>query len=202
MTGGAGSFDYLRQRVPDAFTLVCEAPYFFNPAIGDLSESSVIRRDSVLASCDITEGIHNFMRPRFDQIRDLVAPDNNLATAVRALVDRNPGSESKRIWAKTTPECQVPATVAQVFTNGPIARFYAMLGIGMLARAARMEADSGRHTPEQVELLRRIDAEASAELQRQCDIINSEIEYQVVPIWKLVTMQLASALYFIRELKK
>lgn len=204
MKNGAGSFDYIQSINKEAFTLVCEAPYFFNSTIADLSESDILRSESVLKACDISTEISSFLREQFNKIRHLVGKNNNLATAVENIVDNSgSGDETKRKWAKESPECQRPATNAEKFTNMYSTRFYSMLGVGMLARAAKQEIENKSYSSEEEKaLLENVAAQAEVMLNRQCEILTSEIDYQVVPVRKLVTIQLASALYFMRELDK
>ena len=204
MKSGAGSYDYVQTLGKPCFTLVCEAPYFFNPAIADLSDSAVMRSDAVVQGCDIAKEITDFMKEQFNKIRPLITEGNNLATAVGNIVDNSGSSdETKRIWAKTAPECQRLATKAEEFTNIYSTRFYQLLGIGMLARCAKQELAKGSYHNEQEKvLLEQVAQAAETMLKTQCDILENSLDYQVVPIRKLVTIQLASALYFMRELNK
>lgn len=204
MTSGGGSYDYVQSLGKPCFTLVCEAPYFFNPAIADLSNSNVMRSDAVVQGCDIAKEIHSFLWEQFTKIRHLITEGNNLATAVGNIVDHSGSSdETKRIWAATSPECQRLATKAEEFTNIYSTRFYNLLGIGMLARSAKQELQKASYqTGGDKALLESVAAAADAMLKTQCDLLEHSLDYQVVPICKLITIQLASALYFMRELKK
>ncbi len=198
---GGGSFDYVKE-ICDAFTLVCEAPYFFNMDISNLEESDMSRRDAVLASCDISDDIHGFCRPQVEKIERYVTPGNSLFTAVKAFSESG-ANESKRNWAKTSPECQRQATVAEKFTNLYSTRFYSALSVGMLSRAAQRELDlDPSPCEEKARVLTETRKLADAKLADLCDFLEREIDYQVVPIRKLVTVQLASGLYYLQGLLK
>jgi len=194
--------DYLRRLVPGAFTLICEAPYYCNAATGDTSPSDKTLREVLLKQADTLEPIAAFITERFDRMAHLISPENRLGLAVRQAAKRGRSPGANRDAIMNDPAFEAHPTVAEAFQMGPINHFYRTLDLGMLARAARTEADSGRHSPEDVEMLRKIDAEAMAEAKRNCDILESEIEYKVVPIRDLVSIELASALYCIRELNK
>lgn len=204
LNSGAGSFDYVNGLDKYCFTLVCEAPYFFNSAIADLSTSDIKRSDAVIESCDISKEITGFISEEYKSIEHLITSGNNLATAVCNIVEKaGSNDETKRNWAQTSDECNRLATVAEKFTNIYNVRFYSMLGVGMLARAAKQELHKGSLLSDvDKAILESVVTKATKMLQKQCKIIEENIEYSVVPIRKLVTIQLASALYFIREIKK
>lgn len=199
---GGGSFDYVK-TVSDAFTLVCEAPYFFNMDIADLRDSDMLRKDAVLASCDIADDFSSFCREHAEKMQQYVTPGNSLFTAVKAFSEAS-SNDAKRRWAQTSPECQRLATVAEKFTNLYITRFYSMLTVGMLSRAAQRELDADPVAgDEKRRALSEVRDLAAAKLKATSDFLEGAIDYQVVPIWKLVTIQLASGLYFLQEsLKK
>lgn len=198
---GGSSFDYTK-GVCNVFTLVCEAPYFFNRDICNTSDSDMLRSEAVLASCDIADEFGKFCRDLVGKMEQYVTPGNSLFTAVKAFSD-NKSNDSKRNWAKTSPECQRLATVAEKFTNLYSTRFYNVLTVGMLSRAAQRELDVDTSPDgEKVRVLSKVRNLALQKVRETCDLLEREIEYEVVPIRKLVTIQLASGLYFMQEVLK
>jgi hypothetical protein len=198
---GGGSFDFVKE-VCDAFTLVCEAPYFFNTDISDLSDSDMLRSEAVLMSCDISDEFGDFCRDQVEKMEQYVTPGNSLFTAVKAFT-RSEANESKRNWARNSPECKRMATVAEKFTNLYSTRFYSVLTVGMLMRAAQMELDKDRSAAgDKAQVLSQVRDLAWDKLKATCEFLEREIEYQVVPIRKLVTIQLASGLYYLEEALK
>ncbi|HHW27792.1 MAG TPA: zinc carboxypeptidase [Firmicutes bacterium] len=198
---GGGSFDFVKE-VCDAFTLVCEAPYFFNTDIANLSDSDMLRSEAVLVSCDISDEFNDFCREHVQRMERYVTPGNSLFTAVKAFSQAG-SSESKRNWAMTSPECQRMATVAEKFTNLYSTRFYSALSVGMLMRSAQRELCEDPDAPEdKAETLKQVRDLAWDKLKATCEFLEREIDYQVVPIRKLVTIQLASGLYYLHEVLK
>jgi hypothetical protein len=195
---GGGSFDYVKE-ICDAFTLVCEVPYFYNMDISDLSESDMMRSDAVLASCDISEEFSSFSRSLVGRMEEYVTPGNSLFTAAKNFSEDR-SLDSKRNWAKTSPECQRKATVAEKFTNLYSTRFYSVLSVAMLGRAAQRELDLDPEADEKkVKVLTEVRDCAFQKVDETVDFLEREIEYQVVPIRKLITIQLASGLYCLQE---
>jgi hypothetical protein len=68
---GTSSDDYAR-RVANSFTLVCEMPYYYDPKIGDTSESDAVRREAVLHSLDIAEERYNFVKEKYSKVKATV----------------------------------------------------------------------------------------------------------------------------------
>ncbi len=199
---GGGSFDFVSE-VCNAFTLVCEVPYFFCDDVCNLDYSDMVRSEAVLASCDIAEEFYQFCREHVQRMEKYVTPGNPLFTAVKAYCNADSSISAKRNWAKTSPECKRPATVAEKFTNLYSTRFYSMLTVGMLSRAAQQELGKDPVADEEkVRILSEVRDLALEKVRATSDFLEREIEYQVVPIRKLVTIQLASGLYFLQEVLK
>lgn len=198
---GGGSFDYVRE-VCDAFTLVCEAPYFFNMDISNLGDSDMLRGEAVLKSCDISDEFSGFCREQVEKMEQYVTPGNSLFTAVKAFSEGR-SNDSKRNWARTSPECQRIATVAEKFTNLYSTRFYSVITVGMLSRAAQRElAEDPSAVGDKARTLDGVHDLARGKVEETCELLEIEIDYQVVPIRKLVTIQLASGLYYLQEVLK
>lgn len=199
---GCECSDYLRRLVPDAFTLICEVPYFSCPWIDDMTPTDMSLGEATVRGNDILFEIRGFVADKYEEIKDLVSPENRLGIAAAEIsgAGRRPKPDADKILCD--PANAAAATRSAVGSTLWGTRFYNLLYLGVLARTARTEAESGRHTPEQVELLRRVDAEAMKEMYRHCEILESEAIYRRVPIRDLAAVQLASALYCIRELKK
>jgi len=101
--------------------------------------------------------------------------------------------EAKRKWAETTEELNSPATVSQKFDNYVITRFYGMLSFGMFIRMIDQQL---KETPD-VQEKKRLEAvkfEVEKELERHNRELVKDLNYEVIPIKKLVAVQLWAAL--------
>jgi hypothetical protein len=188
--GGTSSFDYAR-RFGDPFCLVCELPYFYNPAIHDTSPGSMVRRDAILQGlANAREGVH-FLQEQFDAVQaelTVASPfRDSIAEALRTSAQRLAADEN---WARTDPRTAETATVAEEFDNLHVTRFYRLLRLGMFIRMVQAQIEA---TGESAAL-----TAARAGVQEAFEARSAELEaaldYSVIPIQKLVRVQLGSAL--------
>ena len=96
------------------------------------------------------------------------------------------------------PAFAEPATVAQVFDNLLVTKFYKLLSFGMLVRANESELaamdESGEDNPEKRAALEKALAAAKPAYEKLAAELEESFDYQVVPIKKLVTIQLSCGL--------
>ncbi|MHB8928341.1 MAG: M14 family zinc carboxypeptidase [Bacillota bacterium] len=196
ITGGTSSDDYARS-VADTFTLVCEMPYFYDPRIDDLRPSDVSRRTVVLEGLDRAAQAYDFLKGKYETMKDLLSGPSRFRTAIENYLRTWPhNAEAQRDWAKTSPELERPATVAEVFSNNQVNKFYRLLMLGMAARLAALEIGKGggATTDPAVARLAKVRDEVLAELDRRNTELEAELNYEVIPIRKLVSVQLATGL--------
>ena len=98
--------------------------------------------------------------------------------------------ESFQHWAETDPRARQPATVAKLFDNGPARRFHILTTLGMMVRLIDAQIEGAGSSAA-------LDA-ARRRAQRTFDEASSrllqELSYSVIPIRKLVSVQLGTAL--------
>jgi hypothetical protein len=188
--GGTLSFEYAR-KFCDPFTLICETPCFYHPAIGDTSPSDVVRRDALLQGIEETRGHRAFMQALYDSVKgELTMPspfrdavEETLRTSQRELA-------AQENWARANPGTGELATVAEKFDSLIINRFYRLPELGMFVRLLDAEiAATGQSA-----LLSSAREEARAAFEASSIALEAELDYTVVPIQKLVRVQLGSAL--------
>lgn len=201
MHGGCDSSEYAA-RFCDCFTIITEAPYFFDPRVADVGMSDMKREDAALKKMEIQTELGLFIGEQFDKVKSLMSSGNTLAVAVEMYGKVNPErNEARKKMMAASPDYQRKANNAEVFDNLCSSRFYKMLGIGILARACRWELD--RETADEEGRARLIEVEeaASEMLKKQCDIFESEVPYSVVPIKKMIAVQLGSGLIVMNRMK-
>ncbi len=188
--GGTLSFEYAR-KFCEPFTLICEMPYFYHPAINDTSASDMVRRDAILQAIAETREKVGFMQRLYDAVKSeltlpspfRVAIEETLRTSLAELA-------AQENWVRTNRGTAEMATVAQKFDSLVIHRLHRLLGLGMFVRmldaqiAATGESASLSSTRETAKAA--FDAGSAA--------LEAELDYTVVPIQKLVRVQLGSAL--------
>jgi hypothetical protein len=85
---GTSSDDYLRRITGNkGFTLVCEMSYFYYKALGDNSLTDYERRDLVVDANNYSMEMYEYLKPRFDKIRNFCPQTNRLYTTVEDGMD-------------------------------------------------------------------------------------------------------------------
>ena len=190
ITGGTASFDYAR-AFGDPFCLVCEMPYFYNPAIHDTSPADMVRRDAILQGTEQARQDMNFLKEQYEAVKDaLTVPSlfhDALKETLRTFEQRLVAHEN---WARTEPKTAETATVAEKLDNLVIRRFYRLFSLGMFARLLDAQVAATGESPP---LSSAREATLAAFEARSAELA-AELDYVVIPIQKLVRVQLGSAL--------
>ena len=194
---GGSSYDYAREINPRVIELVSEVPYLYDPRIEDLGESpeKILRRRAVLGALEWREKIYNIVKENYVETkkiigeRDLCSVSGRLMESLEYLIETMPKSiEAQRIWAKTDPSLERVATVAELFDNTYVSKFYSVLSLGMLYRLLSIEIENKRELRSYLEKIEDVMSEIINELERNK-------MYRVIEIQKLVKIQLAAGLY-------
>ena len=192
---GAGSYDFASQ-VCDPAHLIVELPYFYDPRTADTSVAEGSRKDAILRGVERSFEIIRFLSETLSSIEsELTEPTllRNAALEIVGMMAQN--LEAKRAWATNNPALNTPVTVAQKFDSEITFRFYQLLFVGMTRRAIAMQVElmpgSGLENA-----LREVDERFAG----WASDLESELNYEVIPIKKLVEIQLGAALHFIRAL--
>ena len=189
----------------DSFTLLTEMPYFYDERIKDMSESDTIRRDAALQKLDWQDRTSAFLRETLAISQQYMDPENPFMLAVKAFT-KGGSSDATRKMIAENPDFAKKATVAEKFDNLCASKFYKYLSYGQLLRANETELEkmdkAGEQNPEKRAALQKaFDIMVKAH-KDMTDELESEINYQVVPIRKLVYIQLACGLLTAEYLKE
>ena len=177
---GTSSDDWLR-RVSDAFSLVCELPYYTAPGLEDTSAAGVSRRAAALAGLSRAEALHAECGRAFGALRGR-APEHRLTRSVADYLEKTP----KRLAAERAhaedPAYAREATRAEALDATTCRAFYHMLYLGEVYRLAEMVGE------------RRL----AGELRDRLAAIASDVEEQsalrVLPLRPLVAVQAGAGL--------
>lgn len=190
LTGGTSSIDYAR-RFCDPLGLVCELPYFHNASIHDTSPSDMVRRDAILEGTAQDRADLELLKTQYEAVEsELTIPSPfrvSIEETLRTWPDRLAAHEN---WARTDPQTERQATVAEKVDNLMIGRFYRLLSLGMLLRMLEAQIAATGESPALASALEK----AKGLFEERGDALEAQLDYSVIPIQKLVRVQLGSAL--------
>ncbi|MFP3390090.1 M14 family zinc carboxypeptidase [Brevibacillus sp. SIMBA_040] len=194
---GTSSSDYALKK-NDCVTLLTELPYFFDARVQDMSDSTISRRVAIENNIEINQKHFAKMEDFLSGIRKYIVPENPFVILVEQMITYGKSSEdAKRKWAEA-PEFELPAKVSEVLDNTVIARFYNSLLAGLVARGAEYEMErlKKEDNADNQALIDLEDARSRAAeyLKESCEKLEEELDYTVVPIQKLVQIQVESGL--------
>ncbi|GEN81890.1 zinc carboxypeptidase [Sporosarcina luteola] len=202
---GTCSADYAMEKY-DSFTLLTELPYFYDERIKDLSESAISRKEAVLSNLEFAEESDKFILQVLKETNQYTSKDNPFRLALEAFTDNKEGNAATREMVLTDPVYAKKATVAEEFDNLLVSKFYKMLSYGMLVRLSESELEKLKENPEEdaekEAVLEAAYQNALAHLKELSDKLEQEINYQAVPIQKLVAIQLECGLILADHLQK
>jgi hypothetical protein len=190
LTGGTASFDYAR-RFCDPFSLVCEMPYFYNASINDISPSDVVRRDAILQGVAQAKEDIVFLQEQYDAVREQLTESSPFRDTIENALESFPQRmAAQENWAKSDPETEKTATVAEKFDSLVIRRYYQLLRLGIWVRLLDTQIAATGASPS----LSAARETAKASFDSRSSELEAELDYSVIPIRKLVSVQLGSAL--------
>ncbi len=191
--------DEYAYRACGTFTLVTELPYYFDPRVNDLSESSLTRKETRLAMADIAEraygkiaAVHAVMDHELDAFD---SPFKSVfEESLRIMDDR---VKADREWANTDETLLRKATKAEEFDALVVSRFYHCLSIGMLVRLAR----AGLCTRPGSAILAAALEDAARLFDDSVTALEADLDYTPIPIGKLAGVQLLAGIATMRALE-
>jgi hypothetical protein len=190
LKGGTSSMDYA-SRFCDPFGLVCEVPYFYNVAIHDTSPSDMVRRDAILQGLARAKVELEVLQEQYDAAKEELNVSSPFRVAVEETLRTWPEHmAAQENWARTDPKTQRQATVAEKLDSLVIGRFYRLLSLGMFVRLLETQIAATGESPALAAAL----AEGTALFAESSGALEAELDYSVIPIQRLVRVQLGSAL--------
>ena len=200
---GSCSADYANRRW-GSFTMLTEEPYFFDRRINDLSPAGITRGEAALEGLDWGAQANRFLSGELNKTIQYMDAENPFRLALEAFTV-NRSEEATRNMIASNPDFAKPATVAEKFDNLLVKKFYKLLQYGMLIRANELELErmraAGEVNPQKEAALTAAVAAATQEHKKLADYLEEAIDYEVVPIRKLVYIQLCCGLHMAEYLK-
>ncbi len=190
ITGGTLSFEYAR-RFCDPFTLICEMPYFYHPAITDTSPSDMLHRDAFLHAIQESKESFEFLAGLYEPVKAELSAESLFRDAVEEYLRTSPAELAvEEEWVRTKLDPEKKATVALKFDNLVIQKYYRLTMLGMFIRMLQAQISDSGATPTLTATLET----AQAAFDQRAAALETEISYSVIPIQKLVRVQLGSGL--------
>lgn len=190
ISGGTLSFEYAR-RFCDPSTLICELPYFFHPDICDTSPSDVKRRDARLQSIAERRKAFEFLGESYSSIMGELTVPSLFRDAIEEhlrVSDEELAVEEE--WVRGDPRAKGLATIAEKFDSLTIQKYYRLTMLGMFIRMVQAEVSESGASPSLIDARER----AQCAFDERAAALERDIDYKVIPIQKLVRVQLGSGL--------
>ncbi|MFX1505629.1 MAG: M14 family zinc carboxypeptidase [Promethearchaeota archaeon] len=196
---GTSSDDYLKQVTEgQGFTLVCEMPYFYDKDLGNESLSNFNRRELVLESLQFSKEAHTFVKPRFESIMQYCDPTSKIFTSVADGVENFDKRIAPEIHhAKTSPMYEGKASIAQAFDSMVARRYWGVFRAAMTSRLCKVAMESH---PEVKTKLIGIKEELDHWVEQTIKETLKDTHFEIIPIQKLVKVQVGSALTTVQYL--
>ncbi|MFX1326832.1 MAG: M14 family zinc carboxypeptidase [Promethearchaeota archaeon] len=197
---GTSSWDYLKTITnEESFTLVCELPYFTHDSIGDNSLSEFERRDVLLQSLEYNKNNYKHAKRIFNKIKKFCDKSTRIFKAVDDYIKiTRPNIDSSIFELKTSPIYDGKATIAQAFDSNVVRRYIrSLLMISMISRLC--EEAISNHPENKIELVN-IKYDLEKWIEQKINELLSDIEYRIIPIQKLVRVQVGSAFITLKNL--
>ncbi len=200
MLAGATSFDYARSVSDDVVELVVELPYFSEPRITDQTELDRSRETVVVEGYDEAIELAEKVGEQYDAVEDLL-PDCRLERSIESYTDQMIGGlVAQQEWARSAEETDRPATVAQRMDARYIMQFYVSSAIGSFLRLLDQAAMRANGTGYD----RLVTARRTLERQFHDTMgtLVEELDYEPIPIRRLVTVQARAGLTCLDHLQQ
>ncbi len=189
MQQGSSSFEYAERYGTKA--LIVEMPYWDDPRVSDLSNSTVTRREAINEGAQRNFATSEWLASQWE----MTAPHLKLDTPLhRAAKDSSTSSkrwaEGRLYWVENSPVADEPATVAELFSNQVSLASFEQRGRAMWLRALEAEIAAGN---DHEAILKARDA-AEAEFEKSASELESATDYRIIPIRSLVGVQVCAGL--------
>jgi len=186
---GGSSAEYAAKH--GTLTLVVEMAYYDDDRVNDQTATDMNRRAAILAGLDLADDAYAVTNGHFEAVKDELQTHSAFERAIGWFMkSQRESKDAERHWAETDPATDRPATVAELFSSNQEIRFYRLLTLGMLLRMLEGEVAIGNGTP----TIRRHLKEAASTFEQWAGDLEADLNMRVVPIRKLVAVQLGAVL--------
>ncbi len=197
MKGGGCSADYLSTQNPDAFTIICEMPYFFCPDSNNLAPcADMTRKEAILKGFEIQDTYLAELKHAYAKLQPYADATSScmLALAERC-EDHQDHRDAQRALMDANPsEYEVPCTISSRFDNLIGTPWYTLIAFGMVRSAAKQTLNRSDLSEQAVHDLNKLVSKTEQFINEKCAWIDAQVPCQPIAIRKLVSVQMESAL--------
>ena len=194
MKGGTSSADYALTQGYKTVTLVTELPYFYEPRIMSDKPMDFTRREAALIRAERSYESRKMVKALYDQVAHLISDDNPHAKMVSNGYDHMDESYQQQIkFINESPDYDPICKESEAFDNLEVPKFLGLFMWTLLIRSCEHELEKNP-SEEAKAILTKVHDEAEAEFNRRAEIAEKDLDYSVVPIKKLVSIQLESGM--------
>lgn len=199
VTCGTTSSDYAK-TVCKCITMMAELPYFSDSRVADLSPTNQTRREAALENIRLSEQHYSFLQGIWCKIKSCFGMENPFYKLIESSIESSDASVTARRNQLKDAEFDRMATVSEWFDNIYGARMFECLNLSLAIRACDHELFKDHCENSAVLLESR--AMLDVELVRMCEWLESKMQYEVISIKRLVSVQTESALIAARYINK
>ena len=189
MQQGGSSFGYAERYGTKA--LIVEMPYWDDPRVSDLSNSTVTRREAIYEGAQRSFATSEWLAAQWEATSPYLKLDTPLHRAAEdSSTSAKRWAEGRLYWVENAPVADDLATVAELFSNQVSLASFEQRGRAMWLRALEAEIDSGNNGKAILEA--RDTAEAKFDMQ--ASKLEAATDYRILPIRSLVGVQVCAGL--------
>ena len=199
MSAGNSSSAYAAQY--GTVSLVTELPYFYDPRIESEKELDFTRGEAAKKNAEMNYALDKEMDKLYSQIKDYVADDNpHVKMVAISLKNYQEHYESTLSFIEGNEMYDEPCKESEAFDNLELPKFYSLFYWTLLRRSCEHELAKG-DVPGK-ETLQKVYDIADERFEKIAADVEESFDYVVIPIKKLVSVQLESGLIVAERLKE
>ena len=198
---GTCSADYAGTKY-DSCTLVTELPYFYDKRIDDKSDSDITRKEAIKNSIEYSESLDKYLIESMKVSGPYLAEDNVYKLALEAFTDLGEVHAATLKMIEEDDKFNKIATVAEKFDNSLVTKFYSMLSLGLIIRMNEEEMKKLEKDSEAYKILEEELKKSEVKLKELSEYLEEKMDYSVVPIKRLVSVQFECGLALAYNLDK
>jgi len=195
---GTSSYGYARS-ISNPFTLVNEVPFLFNEKAADITPTDIERKHSKMDALKRGESTYQFIKKQYHNIEAGLDKTSPFYEAIVEYLRRTGYAlEAERRWVETEPSMKRKATAAELFDSSVAVILEELCQYGTLMRLLK----ASLHKTARKSAIETCLKETNSRFERAYEEFEEKAEYEVIPIRKLVRVQLGSLLYSADYLKR
>lgn len=188
---GESSIGYARRFNPKVFEIVCEVPYYYDERICNLRETKFVRRELVLQNLEFGRKDMEALKEIYERVKNHIDTHTKFQDALEYFMKSFEKSfEAEKRWAETAEELARNATIAEKFDSEIASRAYSLSKWGMLYRIIKNQKSFQRNR-----ILKETAQQIKDLIESRFKELKKGTEFKVIPIKKLVQIQLTAGLY-------